>query len=384
MLIYPSSQDVYPIGSMIRSQAPPNNKWERCYGQIVAQADYSKLYNMMLNPHSLRWSNWEYKYMFTVNDPSFTAMLFNGSVYVAFGYGILAYSSNLEDWTEVTRTGYWYGGAVGGSTFLIVSYNSTNAATSSNGVDWVSKTLPASKYWYWCCWDGTYFYVTASGGYNKIIRSTDGTAWEEISGPSLDTSGYMGYSGIASDGDGTIVALHNASAIGTSVDSGVTWRVITSPSSVKSLDYVNGRFIVACWNGCIGVSEDGFEWEYVQTFATDKTFFNTSVEANAPSKWVYANNMYLGIDGQDSSIRFMLYSYDLKTFYPILKPTDGDRYNRDAIWDSANQRWFMIGPYQGVVNYLTECAYDKNTHFQFPLTGGHRQEQGEQWYIRVR
>jgi hypothetical protein len=42
----------------------------------------------------------------------------------------------------------WYDITYGNEKFVTVAYNSTKAAYSSDGINWVETTLPSSAYWY--------------------------------------------------------------------------------------------------------------------------------------------------------------------------------------------------------------------------------------------
>jgi hypothetical protein len=93
--------------------------------------------------------------------------------------------------------------------------------------------------------------------------------------------------------------------------------------------------------------------------------------------------MYLFFD-PSSSMGYLMYSYDLINFYPIFKPLGSDYSWVSGVWDSSNSLWFVISG-EGSTIRISEFNYNSATHFQFPIVaGGHRQETGRHWYIRVR
>jgi len=176
MLIHPiQSTELYPIGSIVEASNPPDNKWVPCNGQVLAQADYPVLYNLMEQPHSI-FQNFE-----VVQDTDLDEMyevVYGNGLFVGCGDGEMFYSSDGLSWTKVvlpTYTNTFYGIAYDGTTFVSVGYDDGEYVTSTDGQNWTERLLPVTWSVTNITYSGTYFFIIG----NTCLRSSNGTSWTE-------------------------------------------------------------------------------------------------------------------------------------------------------------------------------------------------------------
>lgn len=164
------------------------------------------------------------------------AIAWNGSGFcVLTGSSNTFTSANGMDWVE--NTGVLLAAnlsiiASNESVFCIISlydvdYNPTNiAATSTDGITWVSRTLPALAYWTDLIWAETQFVAIAATG--EVAYSTDGITWSLESLPTLvngDSWEKLAYSGgVLCAITGLVSSIDNsyASNVAVSAD-GISW-----------------------------------------------------------------------------------------------------------------------------------------------------------------
>jgi hypothetical protein len=125
--------------------------------------------------------------------------------------------------------------------------------TSSDGVTWLSRSLPEESYPYAITWTGSQFVTVGSAG--MIMTSADGRTWSaRWSGPSSDLNA-VAWSGRQ------FVAVGGRSAVLTSVD-GTSWTSRSTGTTVPLLAVAWGskRFVATGERGTLLSSEDGINW----------------------------------------------------------------------------------------------------------------------------
>jgi hypothetical protein len=385
-LLHPKVSEIYSIGTIIEANAPPSEKWLPCQGQILAQADYPTLFAMMDNPYSMIYSDWEFCDDFDTGGdyPYHERVQWNGStgspIWLALhGDSNYCRSTDGITWTigSMPSTGSWYVGW-NGSVFCAVKYGSTSAATSSSGSSWTTRTLPYAYNWNNCVWDGTNFIVISSNNV-QTIYSSDGITWYD-GGVLPETPFYY----LASDGAGTLVAIDGGNDIAVSDDGGSNWtKIDASQGGWYSIEYCNSYFLIATERGYVGVSSDGFDWEWIPYFidrfeGNDQELGTESVRVH---RWRYHDNTYFApAYGYGHGV----YSFDMRTFHPwFTNPQYTEQY--DTIYNSTSGNLVVWGGYTYSMPYSKKAGrYNPSTHFQLPLYFKHKYyEREKNRYIRV-
>jgi hypothetical protein len=164
----------------------------------------------------------------------------------------------IRNWKYITKGSKFVTITAGGS--ASISY----AISSEDGFSWGNEVQLGSGYTMsGITWSGEAFLALRSQfqgvATDTILRSTDAIAWSDITLPSTNT-----WIGIASDGNGTLVALSNNQVTAYSVDHGATWNAGTVGGSDTwdGIVYGNGQFIVFSEIGNIARSTDGINWTF--------------------------------------------------------------------------------------------------------------------------
>jgi len=383
MLIHPvQSSEQYPIGSVIEAYAPPNDNWLLCNGQILAQADYSELYNMMERPHPI-FEQWKQMY------PGVAVLIadvaYDGSNYVGSCYGSkMAYSSNGESWTSVTLTtasrNYYrivYNATIG--LFISVPYSNTSYnlyVTSPDGINWTERSLPATIRGRDVASDGTYFYIHDYYSTN-FYRSSNGIDWTTLTVPFINTVTMNANSNmiILSRGEGKYCR---------SVDYGANWKVyncgVSTSNSSCFYDPVSDLFVINSssdnYETFIAVTpgDDGINWEI------QKVYVGYREGSATPGRIMKAGNYWFLISSNSSEA---FYSSDLKTWdkMPI-----SISYWYAIMYNSTTEYYYILGDDPFMLRWK-EVKYDANNYFQLPY-GNHNQIENNYLkfknYIRVK
>jgi hypothetical protein len=189
------------------------------------------------------------------------------------------YSFDGETWTsfDLPTNGNWRCLAAGDNKFVAIRGDdeSTNAAASStNGVDWVARTMPTTRFWSGVAYGkpsttSTGVFVAVARDQNGAAFSTNGTTWTASTLPTFGDSTLNEYVDIAF-GANKFVALANSgniAAVGTWNGTTLTWQGtimdVVADSSARnwvSIAYGNRRFVAISSTGDIGYSFDGLVW----------------------------------------------------------------------------------------------------------------------------
>lgn len=172
--------------------------------------------------------------------------------------GVLSTSPNAVTWTSRTSglgTSDISCAAYGNGLYLIGNI-SGGLATSPNGVTWTARTSGFAGTQINSIAYGNGVYVAVGSG-GKITSSPDAITW------TARTSGFGSaalYGVIFVNGKFIAFGENSTSSIATSTD-GITWTLITSPGSVKLLNYSgNSFFAVVGNNKDIWTSKDLVTW----------------------------------------------------------------------------------------------------------------------------
>ena len=168
-------------------------------------------------------------------------------------------------WTarNATEANFWQSVAFGNGTFVAVSVDGTNRVmTSSDGITWTARSVPASR-WTSVTYGNGVFVAVAGFGTDRIMTSPDGITWTPR-GSSTDSWDAIAY------GNNTFVAVGmSTNRVMTSTD-GITWTNRTVPTGIqqwKSVTWGNNKFVAVSgtgFNDRVMTSADGVTWTYAQ------------------------------------------------------------------------------------------------------------------------
>ena len=168
-------------------------------------------------------------------------------------------------WTarNATEANFWQSVAFGNGTFVAVSVDGTNRVmTSSDGITWTARSVPASS-WTSVTYGNGVFVAVAGFGTDRIMTSPDGITWTPR-GSSTDSWDAIAY------GNNTFVAVGmSTNRVMTSTD-GITWTNRTVPTGIqqwKSVTWGNNKFVAVSgtgFNDRVMTSADGVTWTYAQ------------------------------------------------------------------------------------------------------------------------
>ena len=202
-------------------------------------------------------------------------------VVISTGGSAAMYSENGADWTDfnLPTSGDWKCLATGRVTypslgnhiFVAIRKDSTVAASSLNGINWTTRSMPSpAKSWNSCIYGGGLFLAVA-GDSNAAAYSLNGTSWTTTTLPGFGDStlnewvdvayGKNTYVVLANSGNSVMVGSYN-STLNTWSWTGYVMDVV-SDSSAKdwvSIAYGNDRFVAISSTGDVGYSFDGVFW----------------------------------------------------------------------------------------------------------------------------
>jgi len=186
------------------------------------------------------------------------------------------YSSDGSAWVsfDFPTDGNWKCLAAGNNTFVAIAYNSSNAASSTNGIDWTARTMPASRQWNGVVYGKpstapTGIFVAVADNLNSAARSTNGTSWTFSTLPTVGDSTLNEWVDVAFGSDKFVAIANsgNISAEGIWDGTTLTWSGyimdVVADSSAKdwvSVAYGNKRFVAISSTGDVAYSFDGRDW----------------------------------------------------------------------------------------------------------------------------
>jgi hypothetical protein len=328
------------IGSVVEAVGPPSANWKCADGQILDQADYPQYVASCQELHPKRYEFMEFMDERT-EVPHACARKGNIIVVVGKGDECLYTTDGGQNWNVNTPFGssadYYYGVGCDGTTFVTCKYNSSVAYTSTDGINWTSRTMNQSVGWTSVFWTGNYFMATGNG--TGIDYSSDGITWYSSTPPD---SYYRPY--YQAWGNNTFLYFsYGDYKWHKTVDGGQNWTASTDWFGWFSPDYegltpsivgFDGTYFVCFYEQLMSNSflrsSNGIDWEWMP-------FSNT--------RWDY-QEFFPGIihyDGEEDVI--MLQSYG--TNYPawhIAKKGHVENYKKRI---SQVTYKYPVGTYEG-------------------------------------
>lgn len=170
------------------------------------------------------------------------------------------YHTNLSFFqTAMPSAAAWYGIAWNGTVLCAIGYNSSSAATSTDGIIWNARTLPSSTTWYAIAWNGTVFCAIANAS-TAAATSPDGTTWTARTLPSAAQWSSLAWNGSVFC---AVSGLAGGSTAAATSPDGITWTARTLPSLQNWVDIAwNGTVFCAIGYGSnvAATSPDGITW----------------------------------------------------------------------------------------------------------------------------
>jgi hypothetical protein len=187
------------------------------------------------------------------------------------------YSSDGQTWAsfDFPTDGNWKCLAAGDNKFVAIANNSSDAASSTNGIDWTAQFMPASRNWNGVVYGkpstaATGIFVAVAGNLNSAARSTNGIDWTFSTMPTVGDSTLNEWVDITF-GLNKFIAIANSGNIaaeglwdGTSLTwSGYIMDVVADSSAKDwvSVAYGNKRFVAISSTGDVAYSADGRDWK---------------------------------------------------------------------------------------------------------------------------
>ncbi|MBI5770412.1 MAG: immunoglobulin domain-containing protein [Verrucomicrobia bacterium] len=199
----------------------------------------------------------------------------NGQFVGFAGRGGRFTSTDGISWTRLPSlsTGNYYSYLQAAGRHLIMG--SRGYLESPDGVNWTSRTTGLEAEAFSLAYGNGVFVSSATDG--RVIRSTDGRAWNYVSTGNTSLSGSLDDN--IAYGAGAFVFVNGLGGIYRSAD-GLTWNSQTAPSGLKptNLRFLNGNFIASGDKGTLLTSADGLTWT-VRTAGTTG-FINFATYAN--------------------------------------------------------------------------------------------------------
>jgi hypothetical protein len=150
--------------------------------------------------------------------------------------------------------------------FVTLAANQTAAASSTDGFNWVARTVPDTSQWRAITVNPTTGVFVAVGGHAQSgvpsTSSTDGFNWVTRSIPSVQNSSQW-TAVTVNPTTGIFVALAYFSSIGAYSADGITWTTMTLPSQVNwySVTFGQNLYVAVAYSSSTAASStDGINW----------------------------------------------------------------------------------------------------------------------------
>jgi len=281
-------------------------------------------------------------------------------------------SGNMIAISDVTGTSAWYAatattaataatmpasaawrGATWNATnalFIAVASGGTQAASSTDGVTWTSRTLPASASWSAvAASNGARSVAVASGG-TAAAYSDNGTTWTSATLPAS-----ANWSAVAHNGSLWCAVARDSTIAATSAD-GITWTQRTLPASAGWAD-VQWCAALSVWvavaddgKAAAAYSANGITWT-AKPLPFLMTQFNNMVSGGGTTLYalednIYANGMFTVAKSTDSGATWTYYKPNVKIGWGSSGPDSAIRYvngGLTALWaDNASSSLIYI------------------------------------------
>jgi hypothetical protein len=246
-----------------------------------------------------QWTN-----VFMDVSPIFRGVVYGNGIFVATAGPFRSYSFDGITWTHQTPGGWQCdqivfanGLFVGVGYALVSGVPTAYVFTSSDGLNWTSRTPAAALWWQAITYgNGLYVAVAQTGTGNRVMTSPDGINWTSRTTP-MDAD----FQGVAY-GNGVFVAVSTSGAgvtggnVMTSID-GITWTQRNLAWTTFTVFFANGKFTTG-----YRYSADGITW------STANINFN-------PEGITYGNGYFVGV--LETGANQIYYSTDAITWTAI-------------------------------------------------------------------
>lgn len=159
-------------------------------------------YNYVM--YSTNGKNWNYTLLpLNEYDERFWSNIYyaNGRYIVTGGSKMIATSTNLYSWGQVTPSARIYKVATNGKAFVGLCSDLNAVLYSTDGTNWTQHNLPSTSVPYDnLCFNGNHFVLTSYEG-TTVAYSLNGQTWNSTNSPSSPSKAYL------AGGNGTTISL---------------------------------------------------------------------------------------------------------------------------------------------------------------------------------
>ena len=218
-----------------------------------------------------------------------TTIPYSGNVFVSAIYQSTTAATSTDGITWTTRTlpsaSSWQSVAYGNGVYCMVAYATASAARSTDGITWTATTMPSNVAWYAIAY-GNGIFLAASNNSTTGAYSTDGITWTTTTVPTSTSNYRMVY------GNGIFVLTQQTNATASYTTDGITWTTtnIINSSNNNYLTYGNNLFITTPAGVGPAVSADGANWYPGAMANTSPTVSNWAVSAFGNGTFIAANS----------------------------------------------------------------------------------------------
>ena len=200
---------------------------------------------------------------------SWSAVAWNGSVWAALvgGSTQAATSTDGITWTSRTSSGSsgWNGMGVVGSTFVAVANGSTYQ-TSTDGINWTSRSMPSSTNWMITHYSGSLPSGVLAISPDKTAWTTNGTSWTESAYASgTKNGGYWQINGSAYNGTTWVLLKDNFTDHYFTSTNGTTWTQRNMPIPDQRYEDMGYYWGGISWTGTYWLAAYGYGTQFYRS-----------------------------------------------------------------------------------------------------------------------
>jgi len=225
--------------------------------------------------------------------PTFDDIIFGQNRFVGFASGQLYYSSDGNNWSQVTSPSIYGVAALSYSTGMgFVAVNGSLAYSSGDGVNWSSsgglaQPVDSSSLSNYLVNGASEMLIHDNKG--RFYRSTDLANWSQTaSKPLMSASAYLNTNGVLYFAD-SYNLTEGSSNLYRSTDSGNFWSVIDAQAGPLNDMIFDGSQFVASGSSGLSYSSDGINW--IPSMNT--SYKSPSISVNTGTTTHYLTNTYI-------------------------------------------------------------------------------------------
>lgn len=309
------------------SPTPSSQWWKNvAYGNglFVAVGTASK--TVGLSTDGITWTNYTHATIVFSEHITYG----NGLFVVVTGAGTFATSPDGSNWTSRTLpvSGSWTSLVYGEDKFVAISANGPGfdpsvTVYSSNGVDWTQGAMPSRANWITITYGGG-LYVALVQSATGYATSTNGITWTAQTNTELGTWWSLTY------GKGLFVAVSSNGTACMVSSNGTSWKATTMPSdSWLKIKYGADTFVAVDPHGSVAISYDGSTW-----------VLDTLITTGTTNGLAYGNGVFVALGSNNTNAYYMRMSPETKHAdfiskqYRTISATDG---NVKTIYPNASE-----------------------------------------------